>query len=714
MHIRTLPVYSKVADTVPDSIRNRLPDGWRLSQHQVETYRALTDPAGPDVVFNTAMTGDGKSLAGQLPSLIEGWQRSLFAMYPTNELIRDQLRQAQHTWAAWQQVPSQIRHLDSAELDHLMEPQDFSQRGDALLSTFQNSEILLTNPDIFHYVMQTFYRRQGKKGDAPDKIIGPLIELFAQFTFDEFHIFETPQTVSVLNAMLLIYEMMGRQRKRFLFQSATPSVLMQEYLERAGLTHRIISGHYLHQWHAPDPAQWRPILRGSDIYFSSGTMEEWVDQHGEDILLAFFQEHSPAAKGAVIVNSVAQAKRLVSRLRALLEPHGITIGENTGLTSRTQRTNSYQCDLLVGTSTVDVGVDFLINFLLFESRDAGSFLQRLGRLGRHTGYEREGRYYEFGDRFEAHALLPRWTLESPFSNQTEESVRLIDEMETDRETLIAAIQAAFPPATDFAQYARYWGGLQSARVIRELGQYVVRGQYEILRQRLAQRYQQTFQIHLGRKAADLNTLHKTQRQLLEEATAFRGGSYFTCGVLDVTEQGPDQIKTYDLFSLIANAELSELSEDEFWSTVDHYALERRPLERQQLVAFFRLHGFRAERTQYHIALQQDLMTWGVERFGVATVVTGVTVDTAFAHDIPTLNRINRSLEQRKLPALLCAGHDPFELKRRLRLPLLFPLYALRSRDGLNEGTIAFGREALLLDVALKYRQLDCGGQSIIL
>lgn len=65
----------------------RLPAGWRLSQHQVDTYAALTQPDGPDVVFNTAMTGDGKSLAGQLPSLVEGWQRPLFAMYPTNELI---------------------------------------------------------------------------------------------------------------------------------------------------------------------------------------------------------------------------------------------------------------------------------------------------------------------------------------------------------------------------------------------------------------------------------------------------------------------------------------------------------------------------------------------------------------------------------------------------------------------------------------------------
>ena len=39
------------------------------------------------------MTGDGKSLAAYLPALTEG--RSILAMYPTNELIKDQLRQVQ-------------------------------------------------------------------------------------------------------------------------------------------------------------------------------------------------------------------------------------------------------------------------------------------------------------------------------------------------------------------------------------------------------------------------------------------------------------------------------------------------------------------------------------------------------------------------------------------------------------------------------------------
>jgi len=89
MWIRTLPVYSKLADEsdVPSEVAERLPAGWRLSQHQVETYKALTG-GEYDVVFNTAMTGDGKSLAAYLPTLVSG--HPVLAMYPTNELARDQ------------------------------------------------------------------------------------------------------------------------------------------------------------------------------------------------------------------------------------------------------------------------------------------------------------------------------------------------------------------------------------------------------------------------------------------------------------------------------------------------------------------------------------------------------------------------------------------------------------------------------------------------
>jgi len=115
VRVTTLPVYSRLAadQDVPEEVQARIPAGWRLSTHQVETYRALCSDV--DIIFNTAMTGDGKSLAGQLPMLLHN--RPVLAMYPTNALISDQLRQTEDTLYRWQQGDIRLARLDAHELD---------------------------------------------------------------------------------------------------------------------------------------------------------------------------------------------------------------------------------------------------------------------------------------------------------------------------------------------------------------------------------------------------------------------------------------------------------------------------------------------------------------------------------------------------------------------------------------------------------------------
>ncbi len=187
--VTTFPVYSKLADDqdVPTEVRGQMPLGLRLSQHQVETYQALRD-RDVDIVFNVAITGDGKSLAGQLPTLVES--RPMIAMYPTNELINDQLRQVEQTMTAWGCDALSMTRLDARRLDDLEDEAEL-RRSAALLNLLRNHELVLTNPDIFHYIMQQYYTQTGKRGDAPDRVIGPLLNLFEQFTFDEFHVFQT-------------------------------------------------------------------------------------------------------------------------------------------------------------------------------------------------------------------------------------------------------------------------------------------------------------------------------------------------------------------------------------------------------------------------------------------------------------------------------------------------------------------------------------------
>ncbi len=98
--IKTLPVYSKIAvqKDLPTAIQERRPDGWQLSAHQLATYQAMQS-GDYDVVLNTSMTGDGKSLAAYLPTLLHSIP--LLAMYPTNELARDQELQLPNVKKGW-------------------------------------------------------------------------------------------------------------------------------------------------------------------------------------------------------------------------------------------------------------------------------------------------------------------------------------------------------------------------------------------------------------------------------------------------------------------------------------------------------------------------------------------------------------------------------------------------------------------------------------
>jgi len=707
MKITTLPVYSKLADEndIPKEVREKLPENWRLSQHQLDTYNALVGDEY-DVIFNTAMTGDGKSLAGQLPAIEKGGlNHPVLAMYPTNELIGDQeihLRQTVETWKA-NIVP---KLLNGFELDQKMLEEDYARRGDALMSVLRNGDFVLSNPDIFHYVMHQFYTYPQ---DAPDRYSAPLMQKFRQLIFDEFHIFDAPQIVSVLNALLFMHETGGDVRKhKFLFLSATPDKLLRKYLDKIdelGLKVKYIEGIYDTQG---EPRHWRKILNQADIHFESEPRAEtWLEAHLEDIVLPFFLERRPYAKGAIIVNSVASALRIYEKLKPIFEQHKLRVEPNTGLTSRSRRKISYEADLLIGTSTVDVGVDFQINFLVFESRDAGSFLQRLGRLGRHDSYQRDGQTYPFQD-FVGYALLPDWITQRLFKGQGNDQPLLEENENIDRRKFNDAIQGVFPPVTDFEQYARTWGKFQSVKLLWGLSRKPIREQYREARENLSKRYEATFGIHLKSAFYEYKQLLEERSPLLDEALSFRGGSELSCCVIDTSETNErEKFKIVDLLQMIANHRLEYLGADEFYAAVRKAGLPSKFFEKQEPLGFFSLYGTQ-EYQKFVFKLDKDLLYWGAEQYGKAQVLNGFKLDASF----PGLIEINNRLSRREMPALLCAGMNPLEMKRRLSLPMLFPLYEFGSRDGVS-GTVAFGRTALMLDSRLRYHPMNCGGGALI-
>jgi CRISPR-associated endonuclease/helicase Cas3 len=417
-----------------------------------------------------------------------------------------------------------------------------------------------------------------------------------------------------------------------------------------------------------------------------------VEAHADDILLDFFRRRRPAAKGAILVNSVAAAHRIAARLRPIFQAEGLTLELNTGLTSEALRKVSRESDLLVGTSTVDVGVDFRINFLVFESGDAATFLQRLGRLGRHPD---DGRDHRFDD-FQAHALVPDFILErlSP--------VHLVEGSQYTREELAAAIREVYPESARFEEYARHWGRFQSTRVLLALARGPVRDTYADARRNLAEQYWRVFRINSNEARRAYKDFEVNQKPLLEEARSFRGGSPLQCALINLTEPSRP-IQRYDLLSLLANADLDWLEREEFEAELAARRLDP-PFNLDAPVAFFRLRGFAASRRALGVRLARPLEAWPPEKWGEPLVLQGIALD---ADGLPWLNALNRRLTRRHLVVTFCRA-PAGELRRRLRVPPLLPLYDFLSSDGVT-GAIAFARPALLFHTALRRARYDCSG-----
>jgi CRISPR-associated endonuclease/helicase Cas3 len=705
--IQLKSIYSCPADNQPKNVK--LPNGWSLSWHQVATLEALRE-ATIDVVFNTALTGDGKSLAAALKVLLE--EGYAIYLYPTNELARDQETQMKGYIQAFKPAnkPRVVR-LSGAELEIYAENEGL-RKGAAIATRTNQAEVLLTNPDIFHYLHRGAYLFLG---DSPDKLWGRIDKDFDLFIFDEFHVFSAPQIASVINTMLLIR--CTNRRKKFLFLSATPDTQLIEKLQTAGFRCQVINPLEENKYQFPDTPQseaqlkvkkWRQVARPISLNFiplepTFNASENWLREN-RNLILEQFQKY-PGSKGAIILNSIAAVKRIMPFFQELLQPYGLTVGENTGLSGKTEKEGSLAADLLLGTSTIDVGVDFKINFLMFESADAGNFIQRLGRLGRHDGYERDGQEIKFAS-FTAYALVPNFLVERLFQG---DSPPLEVNGVYNRPDFHNTIIDNYRRINDFHGYYRRWGAVQSVRICWELKHKTIQQQYAGSLEAFRTLCQQVFETSLGKVAGNMKTWAEEWQQLsgkkqgnpiAEDAASFRGSSSLQCGLYDLTEtQEVERFKTYDLPGILSNLEIEMWTEAGFMRTLKETASRiEQPIPKgrfEYCLGFMKLRSYREERLNWKFTYAGDLQpiadAWKVQ------VLTGIGV---WQPDNYWVGEIDKRLKKQGLVCYVLR-HPVAEVRMRLRLPMHFQLYPICDQYSLLDATapyaIAFGQSALLLD-----------------
>jgi CRISPR-associated endonuclease/helicase Cas3 len=706
------PVYSSPALEIPKDIK--LPPGWTLSWHQAETLKALRDPE-IDVVFNTAMTGDGKSLAAYL-DVMQGDGVNAIGLYPTNELARDQEMQVQDYIEQFQPPGNpRVARLSGEELEIYAESQNL-RKADAIATRTSQREILLTNPDIFHYLHRGAYLIPDKEN--PDKLWGRIDDKFHLFIFDEFHIFSAPQVASVINTLLLMRYTKGRDKK-YLFLSATPNDDLLQRLKAAGLNPYMIDPSAEGKYQFPDTPeqcrtleaqQWRKVSREIQLNFvslepSSRHSEQWLKDNVQ-LVLDYLLQH-PGSKGAIILNSIASVKRLTPFFRDVLKPHGFTVGENTGLSGKTTREASRKADLILGTSTIDVGVDFKINFLIFESADAGSFIQRLGRLGRHDGYKHDGKDVSF-NTFTAYALTPNFLVGRLF---TDEEQPFENDQVYDRAFLRQQIESKYRPINSFQHYYSRWSAGQSVNLCSKktgLGHSQLQTVYPRSLEAFQATTEQVFKTPFKRVRGCLQQWHRDWKDLSgkdgnpigQEAASFRGTSSLQCGVLDLTESyDSEKFKTYGLPGILSNLDIEMMTEAEFRRQLDAAATRlEQPIAKgrfEYCLGFMKLQGYREERLDWRFTYPAEALQAAADAYQVKVLV-GVQV---WQPQNRWISQINERVSRQGLVSyvLRCPA---IEARRRLQLPMHFPIYPIDEagrRDREAPYAIAFGQAALLLE-----------------
>ena len=387
-------------------------EGYQLSLHQHPDVKRTLYPHQAvmadewdkhDAFLLITKTGSGKTAAAALPTLLQAKDDSrqpegAVFVYPTNALIEDQERSIRKLieaegMKAYSLTPDNasgkygderivLVRVDAERLEKFAKAYGFYRpdgsfdKGRALAEVLKldKHKIVLVNPDILYLVYTLAYR-----SSAEDVA---LLQAYQTVVFDEFHLYGG---VELAHALFLIHLARALHTfRRVVLLSATPDQQTREWIERLLKPHVIDATATTARLQvgsrpvAHDVAL-EPMPRGRDAV--EAARAKIVELR--DTLRAKRAENPDAEyiPGVVILNSVVKAIELED---GLVESGFAReeIAPIRGLSARAARDVRGKT-LVIGTSAIEVGIDFKCDYLVFEASDAASFMQRFGRVGRH-------------------------------------------------------------------------------------------------------------------------------------------------------------------------------------------------------------------------------------------------------------------------------------------------------------------------------------------
>ncbi|WP_416676812.1 type I-D CRISPR-associated helicase Cas3' [Egbenema bharatensis] len=375
--------------SLPTDIIKAFPQG--MLKHQVEVYEVAKTH---DIILDLAPTGTGKTKAG-LSVLNHNRDRNA-AVYiaPTNALIEQQAEAAAE-FVRDAGLPHVVRAASARHIKSWRDDLVGKRSGEKLYNVLREPAtifpecgggrplLLVTNPDIFYYA--AFFQYDPKDRS---NLAYVFYSSFATIIFDEFHLYDAKQLVSLFFYLTLsqVFNYFQYDRKIVLL-TATPDPACEAALAtlaQAGVKIAKVDGESQSEY--PTPSQTAVTLEIRQQPDRSKLIGDITDEVVQRL------QNNPAHYGAVILDS----KDMLNRVSDELRIRGLekSYGRITGSTPIEQRQQAAQKQVILATSTVDVGFNFErrnapprqnLDWLIFSTRDRFAFWQRIGRVGRVLG-----------------------------------------------------------------------------------------------------------------------------------------------------------------------------------------------------------------------------------------------------------------------------------------------------------------------------------------
>lgn len=652
------------------------------------------------VIWNEAATGAGKTLAN-FSYLTEDPGINALGVYPVNELIKDQYESL-----------SQAIKLNLGEEFDVWSSEELREKREEGETTIEQlikrsgkfTRVILTNPDYVQLILQQrlFSPLQGDKIFLAHHIATN----YRLQIFDEFHLYNIAQMNMIAQWMAWLVSFYQNQTFVFVLSSATPNPLFETLLERAGIP----------IWRVKEAAQqWeneyvnlhettRTFLESIQLDVVGNALQNWntaerIQESWESFEEQYIKKY-PTAKGLIILDSLYEAQRLASFLRE----KGYDVGEVHGVAERKKGKSREALgkQITVATATVEVGVDFKgdihKDYMIFEARNPGSFMQRLGRLGRGNRVRPEPPLH-------VTAYVPHYVANYLLRE---------DGTEITRDQMKQLVMDAYRPMQTFLPFVEKVGAMQLVHAEKLLAaQFMSNAERDEQLAPLRDMIERMYDLSFAEQEKRYGQFKK--ERILEPLLSFRGQNTLEFKLYIGDEQMQKQtfhpdiwfwdeqasdfpLKCYDYAYVLRRREVQFVEKEELLRRLQKYAPDRyeeskQAMERHPVLAYAITTGMRDKAARLYWNLDGKAMR-SIKENKVMRY-TGLYLDSDDPALSDQLHFYLRPVLRDKSWIAYILRENTYEVQEQWKLPPMFRLYEARISNG-KKFSIAFNIEAFKL------------------